>query len=113
MYFHINKQCQMLEPDFFANQPENIDRLPEDRKINDQTLCLRFFLVSLVTTWKLPQPSGFHYSHSLFTDMQMMGAQSSVSLSTISRLTIYTSPSCGPANSSSLQHESSPLRGPV
>lgn len=37
MYFHINKQCQMLEQDFFANQPENTDRLPEDRKINDQT----------------------------------------------------------------------------
>lgn len=27
----------MLEQDFFASQPENTDRLSEDRKINDYT----------------------------------------------------------------------------
>lgn len=71
---------------------------------------LHFFLVSLVTAWKLPQPSGFHCSHSPFTDMQTMGARSSDSLSTIRRPTTYTSSSCSPANSSSLQHESSSLK---
>lgn len=79
-------------------------------KLMIRQVRLHFFLVSLVTAWKLPQPSGFHCSHSPFTDMQTMGARSSGSLSTIRRPTTYTSSSCSPANSSSLQHESSSLK---